>query len=191
MNKIVQEIRISDGPLFQLVHGDLTAETVDAIVNAANHYLKHDGGIAGAIVRRGGATIQTESDEWVRKNGPVAHGKPAHTSAGRLPCRFVIHAVGPIWGEASSQESDENLSAAASASLSLADELDLTSLAVPAISTGIFGFPKTRAAQVIISTIKHYFESHPGSNLKLVRLTIVDQPTLDAFAQAWNDAFPE
>ena len=85
------------GQRLEIVQGDITGETVDAIVNAANSHLQHGAGVAGAILRRGGYQIQQESLEWVRQHGPVTHAEPAYTSAGKLPCRYVIHAVGPVW----------------------------------------------------------------------------------------------
>jgi O-acetyl-ADP-ribose deacetylase len=190
MNQIFREYTFAGGQRLQLVQGDLTTESTDAIINAANSYLKHGGGIAGAIVRRGGASIQAESNEWVRKHGPITHDKPAFTGAGSLPCQFIIHAVGPVWGETSPQDADQSLAAAIFASLRIADERELVSLSIPAVSTGIFEFPKLRAAGIILEAVKGYFASHPGSGLLLVRLTILEQPTLDAFIQAWAAAFP-
>lgn len=183
MNQVLRERPLLAGTTFQLVQGDLTQESVDAIVNAANARLQHGGGVAGLIVRRGGAVIQQESNAWLQRHGPVSHSEPAYTSAGSLPCRYVIHAVGPIWGEG-----DENakLAAAFKGSLRLADQLDLRSIAFPAISTGIFGFPKLRAAQVVLSAVGEYFAEHPGSKLKFVRLTLFDQPTVEVFVGVWD-----
>jgi O-acetyl-ADP-ribose deacetylase len=186
MSQTLAEQKLAGGRLLQLVLGDLTEEQVDAIVNAANAHLRHGGGVAGAILRRGGAQIQAESDAWVRQHGPVSHAQPAYTSAGRLPCRYVIHAVGPVWGEG---DEDARLAAAVNGTLQLADRLALASLAMPAISTGIFGFPKERAASIIFSTIQAYFQQAPDSGLRLLRLTIIDRPTIDAFLSAWRTIF--
>jgi O-acetyl-ADP-ribose deacetylase (regulator of RNase III) len=183
MTLILREIVFPSGQTLQLVQGDLTTEAVDAIVNAANRHLQHGGGVAGMIVRRGGRQIQADSDAWVREHGPVSHAEPAYTGAGNLPCRYVIHAVGPVWGEGSE---DNKLAAAVTGSLALADRLELRSIAFPAISTGIFGFPKERAAEVIFSTITAYFSQPPASGLQLVRLTLFDQPTIDAFVKVWD-----
>lgn len=183
MNTILQEHTLPSGQTLQIVQGDLTAETVDAIVNAANSHLQHGGGVAGAISRKGGPQIQAESDAWVRQHGPVSHAEPAYTRAGSLPCRYVIHAVGPVWGEG---DEDHQLAAAVAGSLRLADELGLSSIAFPAISTGIFGFPKARAAGVIFAAISDYFTQNPASGLRQVRLTLFDQPTIDAFLSAWK-----
>jgi O-acetyl-ADP-ribose deacetylase (regulator of RNase III) len=184
MNKILVEAKLAGGHTLQMVEGDLTQERVDAIVNAANSQLQHGGGLAAAIVRRGGSQIQAESRAWVREHGPVSHAEPAITHAGSLPCRYVIHAVGPVWGDG---DEDAKLSAAVNGALTAADRIKLASIAIPAISTGIFGFPKERAARIIIETIQAYFKQIAGSGLKKVRLTLYDQPTIQAFRQAWNE----
>ncbi|MBM3145409.1 MAG: macro domain-containing protein [Chloroflexi bacterium] len=171
------------GRCFQITQGDLTQQDVDAIVNAANAQLQHGGGVAGIIVRRGGQAIQAESDRWVREHGRVSHAEPAYTSGGNLPCRYVIHAVGPVWGEG---DEDAKLAAAVAGSLRLADALRLESIALPAISTGIFGFPKARAAQIIFAAVEEYFIANPHSGLSLVRLVLYDQPTVEAFLQMWD-----
>jgi len=186
MNQVLKEAHLSSETTLQLVQGDLTEESVDAIVNAANAHLQHGGGVAGAISHRGGAQIQAESDAWVRKNGPVSHARPAYTGAGRLPCRYVIHAVGPVWGEG---QEDQKLQAAMEGSLELADQLSLVSIAFPAISTGIFGFPKQRAARIMLSTIQAYFARPAGSRLHQVRIVLFDQLTLSAFSSVWDTTF--
>ncbi len=184
MNRLLRQHAFAAGQVVQLVQGDLTQEKMDAIVNAANAYLQHGGGVAGAIVRRGGPQIQAESDAWVRQYGAVSHDQPAYTGAGRLPCRYVIHAVGPVWGEG---DEDAKLAAAVMGSLRLAERLQLTSIAFPAISTGIFGFPKERAARVILDAIQNYFAENPTSGLRQVRLTLYDAPTVEAFEKVWRE----
>src|ERR1039457_2970936 len=91
----------------EIAQGDITALRVDAIVNAANEYLKHGGGVAAAILRKGGPAIQQESDRLIEKLGPLSTGEAAITSGGKLPARFVIHAVGPVWSEHSPMEADD------------------------------------------------------------------------------------
>jgi O-acetyl-ADP-ribose deacetylase len=183
MNQVLKEAQLTTGLTLQLVQGDLTEERVDAIVNAANAHLIHGGGVAGVISRRGGPQIQAESDAWVRLHGPVPHEQPAYTGAGKLPCRYVIHAVGPVWGEGLE---DKKLHAAVSGSLELADQLSLTSVAFPAISTGIFGFPKERAARIILEAIRSYFSPQSGSKLCLVRIVLIDSATLSSFSVVWD-----
>ena len=175
------------GQKLVLLLGDLTEQKVDAIVNAANEQLMHGGDVAAAIVRKGGEVIQEESDAWVKEHGAVSHDQPAYTRAGHLPCRYVIHAVGPVWG---SGDEENKLSQAIHGSLVLTEKLGLTSIAFPPISTGIFGFPKDRAAVVFINTIQDYFEQNQKSSSKLVRLVIIDQPTYQVFAKQFKRIFP-
>ena len=183
MSQMVREHIFTSGQKLQLAQGDITEENVDVIVNAANAHLAHGAGVAGAIVRKGGPAIQAESNQWVRAHGLVSHSQPAYTHGGELPCRYVIHAVGPRWGEG---EEQLKLRQAVTGSLSLANELGLASIAFPAISTGIFGFPKELAAQVMLATIKQYISEKPDSSLKLIRLVLFDQPTLLAFITIWE-----
>ncbi len=184
MNTLVKETTLGAGRTLQLVQGDISLETTDAIVNAANEHLRHGAGVAGAILRRGGPDIQAESDAWVQTHGPVPHDAPAWTSGGRLPCRYVIHAVGPAWGEG---DEEAKLAAAVTGSLRVADELGLESIAFPAISTGIFGFPKERAAGVILSSIRAYFTTNQSS-INLVRLVLYDDSTILAFRAVWKSS---
>ncbi len=187
MNSVLVEKIFSSGQSLQIVQGDITIEEVDAIVNAANEQLAHGGGVAWAISKKGGATIQEESDEWIRKHGPVSHAHPAWTSGGLLPAKYVIHAVGPVWGETS--DDDKNLSDAITGSLQVAEELKCTSISLPAISTGIFGFPKDRAAGIIFKAVKAYFEKNTNSNLKKVRIVLFDKSTIDEFLAIWKTTF--
>jgi O-acetyl-ADP-ribose deacetylase (regulator of RNase III) len=163
--------------MLQAVMGDVTAEQVDAIVNAANTNLAHGGGLAGAIVARGGAVIQEES----KLIAPVATGDAAVTSAGALPCRWVIHAVGPIWG---SGDEEKALRSAVRASLDRATELGAASIALPAVSTGIFGYPKNEGTATIVDEVRSWLVAHPETSLKNVRFTAFDQPTAQLFARA-------
>lgn len=186
MNKVLRERKLPGGQALQIVQGDLTEEPVEAIVNAANAYLKHGGGVAGVISRKGGPRIQEESDAWVLRHGPVLARKPAYTGAGRLPFRYVIHAVGPVWDSALPEECDRELANAVRGSLERAESLGVSSLAMPAISTGIFGFPKERAAEVILQAIADYFDDMPGSGLKQVRLTLLDDAGAQIFIEQWD-----
>jgi putative ATPase len=191
VNSLLIEIVLPSGQSLQLVQGDITTEETDAIVNAANKYLKHGAGVAGAIVRRGSPIIQQESDAWVQNHGPVSHAEPAWTSGGKLNCQKVIHAVGPVWSgpqrTGTGEEEDAKLAAAVSGALRVADELGLASIAFPAISTGIYGFPKERAAGVMFRSIREYLGKPSG--LKLVRLVLYDSSTIKAFTSAWYDHF--
>jgi O-acetyl-ADP-ribose deacetylase (regulator of RNase III) len=127
---------------------------------------------------------------WIRKHGTVSHARPAWTSGGDLPARYVIHAVGPVWGDtqnaSASGDEDNKLAAAVKGSLEVADELKCSSISFPAISTGIFGFPKERAADIIFSAIKKYFLHHE-SGIKLIRLVLFDDATIRAFMDVWSE----
>ena len=180
MNRVLAEHILPTGQTIQIVQGDITTENVDAIVNAANERLQHGGGVAWAISRKGGPAIQKESDERIQEYGPVLHSHPAWTSGGHLPSKYVIHAVGPVWGDG---DEDRKLSEAVTGSLRLADELKCSSIALPAISTGIYGFPKDRAAGILFSSIAGYFQNNL-STLSVIKLVLFDQPTVDIFIQS-------
>jgi O-acetyl-ADP-ribose deacetylase len=184
MNSVLVEKKFTSGQALQIAQGDITTEEVDAIVNAANEHLAHGGGVAWAISKKGGPKIQEESDAWVRKHGLVPHAHPAWTSGGLLPAKYVIHAVGPVWGETA--DDDKNLSDAVTGSLQVADELNCKSISMPAISTGIFGFPKDRAAEIIFKAVAAYFEKNANSALKQVRIVLFDQTTIDEFLKVWQ-----
>ena len=137
----------------QIEQGDITRQNVDVIVNAANSQLQHGGGVALSLVKRGGYEIQQESLEWVRQHGPVSHNRPAITGAGNLPCRHIIHAVGPVWGEG---DEITKLISSVGSCLQVASDLKCTSIAFPAISTGIFGFPPKLAAKCFFLAISDF-----------------------------------
>lgn len=139
--------------MLEIIEGDVTTLEVDAIVNAANSRLQHGGGVAGAIVRGGGAVIQRESDAI----GYVPVGAAAVTSAGNLPCRYVIHAVGPMWGEG---DEEAKLAGAVRSALERAAELNVDSVAIPAISAGIFGFPLRRCAEILLREAVAFANTH-------------------------------
>lgn len=183
MNSVLKEKIFPSGQSLQVVQGDITIEEVDAIVNAANEQLAHGGGVAWAISSKGGPKIQEESDAWVRKHGPVSHAHPAWTSGGHLPVKYVIHAVGPVWGDG---DEDKKLQDAVTGSLQVADELKCASISLPAISTGIFGFPKDRAAAIIFKTVTAYFEKNANTNVKKVHIVLFDKATIDEFLKVWN-----
>lgn len=140
--------RVINGVIFKVIEGDITQEEVEAIVNAANSYLKHGGGVAGAIVRAGGEVIQKESDEYVAKFGPLPVGSATITSGGNLKAKYVIHTVGPRWGEG---EEIKKLEKAVESVLKIAKEKGIKSLSIPAISCGIFGFPPDLGTKIIVN----------------------------------------
>ncbi len=167
--------------ILELIEGDITEMGTDAIVNAANEWLSHGGGVAGIVSRKGGPTIQRESDAWVRKHGPVVTGSAAITSGGNLKARYVIHAVGPRFtvGGGGTSRSAELLASAVRAALRMADEHGLKSIALPAISTGIFGYPMEEAAQVMLSAAIAYLRGETG--LARVVFCLYGQPAFEVF----------
>lgn len=172
------------GQTISLFQGDLTEEDVDAIVNAADESLFHGGGVAGAIVRRGGQVIQEESN----RISPVPTGQAAITGAGSLKARWVIHAVGPIY-RAGNLHMDELLRSAVWNSLALAQRKGLESIAFPAISSGIFGFPKRPCAVNLVATAFDFTKQYPDSTLRDIRFTIIDNLTVDIFQQEFEQRF--
>jgi O-acetyl-ADP-ribose deacetylase (regulator of RNase III) len=158
----------------RVVRGDIAEAPVDAVVNAANPYLRHGGGVAGAIVRKGGRAIQEESDLI----GYVPVGQSVATTAGRLPARCVIHAVGPRWGEG---DEEAKLRSAVRSSLELAESKGFATIAMPAISAGIFGFPKDRCARIIVAEIAVF--AARAQTLKEIDLYLMDPETIDFFAK--------
>lgn len=169
------------GKVIRVLRGDLTLAETDAIVNAANSWLQHGGGVAAAIVRRGGEIIQQESDAA----GFVPEGQVAVTGGGALKARYVIHAVGPRGGD---PEGDEKLRSAVEQSLLAAQQLGLSSISFPAISSGIFGFPKDRCAEILIAAAIEYLQGHPQSTLRQVDFVLFDEETAGLFAQQLRGA---
>jgi len=163
--------------IVELVKGDITELEVDAIVNAANSRLKMGGGVAGAILRKGGWSIQEESD----KIGYCPVGGAVITGAGRLKAKYVIHAVGPRMGEG---DEDRKLRNATLNSLKLAEKHGIKSIAFPAISTGIFGFPKDRCAKIMLRTTVDYLKA--GSSIERVIFCLYDDETYQIFAEELN-----
>ena len=195
MNTILVEKFFPTGQTLQIVQGDITIEKVDAIVNAANEYLQHGGGVAWAISKKGGDAIQKESDDWVRTKGIVSHSHPAWTSGGLLPAKYIIHAVGPVWGDTPNAgaggNEDVKLASAITGTLRVADELKCSSIAMPAISTGIFGFPKDRAAGIIFKSINTYFGAKGDSTVKLVLIVLFDEASAKVFLDIWKRTWGE
>ena len=145
------KLPITAKSVLELTEGDITDLHSEAIVNAANEQLQLGGGVAGAINKRGGPQIQAECNNI----GPVQTGQAAITSGGDLYAKYVIHAVGPRYGEGNEEE---KLTSAVVNSLRLADENHIRSIAFPAISSGIFGYPVDRCAEVMIANTLHYLQ---------------------------------
>lgn len=166
------------GKIIKIMVGDITERDTDAIVNAANNYLKHGGGVAGAIVRKGGYIIQKESD----RIGFVPTGSAAITSAGSLKAKYVIHAVGPKWGEG---DEENKLKNAVLKSLCIADEHKLKSISFPAISSGIYGCPKNMVAKVLVDTVVEYLNTQ-NTGLDCVEFCLFDEDTYLHFKKEFD-----
>lgn len=162
-----------------LVQGDITGEKVQAIVNAANSGLMGGGGVDGAIHRAGGAKIKEECRVIVERTGRLPAGKVVITGGGNLLAEYVIHTVGPVWNGGGSGEA-ETLASCYRESLKLAGAKLLKSIAFPAISTGIYGYPLELAAKVAVSTVIEFLSSEKTS-LELVEFVLYDSHSLGIY----------
>jgi len=167
--------------VLELLDGDITEMDTDAIVNAANAKLVLGGGVAGAIRRKGGPSIQEECN----KKGPTFVGGAVITTAGNLKAKYVIHAVGPRMGEGNE---DQKLKNATLNSLKLANDNNLKSISFPAISTGIFGFPIERCAEIMLKTTIDYLKGQTG--LEKVVFCLFGQDSYEVFANQLEQESP-
>ena len=164
-----------------LMVADLLSTSVDVIVNPANGSLSHGGGVAGQIVQQGGELIQQQSDLFIKEHGMLESGMVAFTTAGELPFKAVIHAVGPTMGEGDEQRKIEQ---AVSRSLQLCDMHEWKSIAFPAISTGIFGVPIEVSARAFFRAITSYWDARMDIPPEKVVICLTDknfQPFFNAF----------
>ncbi len=161
--------------LLELVRGDITEQSTEAIVNAANERLVLGGGVAGAIRKKGGPSIQAECVE----KAPIGVGEAVITTGGDLKARYVIHAVGPRMGEG---DEDVKLGNAVRSALRVADENGVRSVALPAISTGIFGFDMERCAAITLRTVIEYLSGDTG--LEKVVVCLFDDDGYETFMHA-------
>jgi O-acetyl-ADP-ribose deacetylase (regulator of RNase III) len=159
-----------------LVRGDITREAVDAIVNAANSSLMGGGGVDGAIHRRGGPAILAECRDVVARQGRCRTGDAVVTTAGNLPAKMVVHTVGPVWNGGGRGEA-AMLASAWTRSLEVATARGARTVAFPAISTGIYGFPMERAAEVSLRAAAAFVAAHPDA-LNEVRVVLFDAEAL-------------
>lgn len=169
--------------MIKLIRGDITKIKVDAIVNAANTSLLGGGGVDGAIHRAGGKTILEQCIKIREKQGGCKVGEAVLTGAGELPAKYVIHTVGPIW-RGGNQNEDRLLSNAYRNSLQLAAENKVESISFPNISTGVYHFPKERAANIALTTVMDYLKSNPV--IKEVIFVCFDQENYDIYDRLLN-----
>ncbi|XP_078259602.1 protein mono-ADP-ribosyltransferase PARP14-like isoform X2 [Rhinoraja longicauda] len=179
------KVQLPKGPVITVNKGDLCKAHVDVVVNAANENLKHVGGLAKSLLDTAGAVLQNECDWIVNQRGSLMPGDAVMTDAGILPCSKVIHAVGPRWMDTDSKTAVRRLKNAVEESLCLAEKYNFTSIAIPAISSGIFGFPLALCADTIVSSIReHFVNLSEESTLKEIHLTNHDDKTTQAVAEA-------
>src|SRR6266487_4018892 len=169
----------------QLVKGDITQQDVDAIVNAANSSLMGGGGVDGAIHRKGGPEILAECRRIRAERYPdgLPTGGAVATTAGRLPARWVIHTVGPVY--AKSEDRSHLLASCHTEALRVADELGAETMAFPAISTGVYGYPLGEAAAVAVEAVRS-----ADTRVRQVRFVLFDRAAHDAFERALSGAQP-
>lgn len=177
----MSEFRVGQSRI-ELVRGDITEQEVDAIVNAANTTLLGGGGVDGAIHRRGGPEILEEC----RKLGGCATGDAKITTAGRLPARYVIHAVGPVYRDGRHGE-PEKLASAYRRSLEVALENGCRTVAFPSISTGAYRYPIRDAARIALSTVREFLEQHP--DIELARFVLFSDRDLAVYEEAARELF--
>jgi len=180
----VRIITFKSGLSLEIHQCDITLMETDVIVNAANKYLSHGGGVAAAILARGGEIIQRESDQWIDAHGLINFSHPAYTSGGAMSCKYVIHAVGPVWGES---DEDDKLSQAIQGSLKLANQLQVKTISFPAISTGIFGFPVERAAEIFLTNFKKYSDEQQTTTIRKIHMVLFDIRVLDIFIKCFDN----
>lgn len=161
--------------------GDITALPVGAIVNAANSSLMGGGGVDGAIHRVGGPSILEDCKAIVESQGPCAPGHAVVTGAGELPSGIVIHTVGPIWDEVGAPEHDRTLASCYRESLHLAAKHNAREIAFPNISTGVYGFPKSRAASVAINATIDWLEQDHDHELDSVIFVCFDDENYELY----------
>lgn len=169
--------------LVRLLQGDITRQDTEAIVNAANSGLMGGGGVDGAIHRAGGPQILEECKEIVARQGRLPTGKAVLTTGGRLPARWVIHTVGPVWQDGEHGE-PELLHNAYYNSLSLAKKQGIRSLSFPSISTGAYRFPVEKAARIALSTVREFLKAHEFTE---VRFVLFSEKDLRVYEQAWKE----
>jgi O-acetyl-ADP-ribose deacetylase len=182
VRKFTTRLGLGDGKSIEFAGpADITQETTDAIVNAANSSLLGGGGVDGAIHRGGGPAILDECREIVSKIGRLAAGNAVITSGGNLPAKYVIHTVGPIYRGGNRRE-NESLESCHRESIRIADERQLSSLSFPAISTGAFGYPVREAAEIAVASTAEALAY--AKHVSIARFVLFDVSTLQEYSQA-------
>ena len=184
MEKQAKEVIIGQTKL-SIIQGDITKQTTDAIVNAANPSLMGGGGVDGAIHRAGGPAILKECKQIVSRQGHLSTGKAVITTGGNLKAKHVIHTVGPIWHGGTRNEADL-LASAYRESLKAAAEHSLTSVSFPSISTGVYGYPVSDASRVAVKAVASFLKEQ-ATSLKEIVFVLFDSRTCEAYSSALDD----
>ena len=184
-----------EGKKISVYKDDVTKHRVDAIVNAANERLQHIGGVAGDIVKAGGREIQEECNAFVRESGNLLEGHTFVSKSGTLPCKRIIHAVGPQWDYKAKQKQEEGKETKQEGMLGYAisncleNAKSLSSIAIPAVSSGVFGFPLDLCVEVIVGTASQFCKNNPACKLSEIHLTNNDDATVAQFANEMRKRF--
>ena len=174
-----------EGKNISVLKGDLTKHKAEAIVNAANSQLNHVGGLAAAIVKAGGQEIQNECDDFIRDKGILREGNTVVTTAGGLPCDKVIHTVGPQWNRLDSPKKKEKKERVLHCAITncLMEAKSLRSIAIPAVSSGVYGFPRDLCAKIILDAVVDFCTTNPACSLLEIHLVNNDDLTVTAFVE--------
>ncbi|AYY14576.1 O-acetyl-ADP-ribose deacetylase [Actinobacteria bacterium YIM 96077] len=167
----------TSGPRIVLERGDITEQQVDAVVNAANSGLMGGGGVDGAILRAGGAPQREARKALVERIGSLPTGRAAASDAGDMPARWVIHVVGPVWSK--QEDRSELLASCYRNALAVADELGARSVAFPAVSAGVYGWPLDSAAEIAVTTV-----TSTPTHVSEARFVLFDDAAYAAFTRA-------
>ena len=179
MEVIIKQTKLS------LIQGDITKQTTDAIVNAANPSLMGGGGVDGAIHRAGGPAILKECKQIVARQGRLPTGKAVITTGGNLKAKYVIHTVGPIWHGGSRNEA-ELLASAYYECLKVATENKLTTISFPSISTGAYGYPVAEAARITLRTVISFLKEQ-ATSIKEIVFVLFDSKTYESYCSALQE----
>uniref|UniRef100_A0A8C2KHV3 Macro domain-containing protein n=1 Tax=Cyprinus carpio TaxID=7962 RepID=A0A8C2KHV3_CYPCA len=188
IDQVSCEVQMPGGVTVTVRKANICKLHVDAVVNAANEDLKHIGGLALALLQAAGPSLQQNCDLHTKANGPLKPGDAIITAAGRLPCKYVVHAVGPRFSDSDRHTTVQRLRRAVRESLNQATTRNCSSIAIPVISSGIFGCPLDLCTESIAKEVHEYIEdhNHRGSNSTLTEVHLVDNngSTVNAMSQA-------
>jgi O-acetyl-ADP-ribose deacetylase (regulator of RNase III) len=193
MEPTIKSFKLKSGFIYKLLKGNLVKQDTNVIVNAANNNLWLGSGVAGAISKEGGPEIQKQCNEITDIKEEIPNGEVVYTGIGDFKnenLKYIFHAVGPMYRDGTEGEPEELMNAFKNC-FKLADELKIESISIPPISSGIFGYPKDKCAEVFLEALVDYLIStNENKTLKEVRVVIIDTITYDVFAQVFDEQYP-